>query len=759
MKCLSLSNAIQKASTMNTLYNLTCVQGRDEFDCMKIISEFNADLMNLDAGLGFYASRRYSLRPIAVESYNEATDIISADLTYYANIIVPKSKGNLDPYLLRSEEICFSGAGMADGYVMQLSKLIGEMNALPVTQCNSVVQNLIKFLGDSCLPGSLNEIFNPFGGNTEEICKLCANKGYESYCTYSDRYARNQGALQCLLDHNNNPETKYKPIAAFVRAQEIDLAAEDNFPINDYQLLCPNKGPSGAYIAPLTNFNSCHWGEIPSRMIMTSLTRLDPEILRSFLIQLGKTFTGVASTFKLFSSSGYNSTNIPYPTKNLMFSDFTRGIVVPTNEETSTYDRWIPTEFMQAVEKLNQCPLPTTRWCVIDEWEMNKCQKMRSAFSVKGIKPDLDCILANSTNDCMHLIKDGYVDMVNLEAGDLYTAGKYFGLVPIISENYGLGPYYYAVAVVRKINPILLISNWKFTLTCHSGVGKATGWVIPLNIILNTVQVRVLNGQIVYALGELVSRACVPGVLDLEYNPDLTNPLNLCEVCVGGNSDRCQRDNRELYFGDTGAFRCLVEGGDIAFTRHTTVHSNTADRNRNYWARNQREDNYELLCADGQRKDVSEWKTCHLSRVPGHTIVTAPHKTEEQRNNMWFMLQYGQEYYSSDRNEIFALFDSDFYHKDLIFSDETESLKLIKWENQDYIKWLGPEFLRLIENVEAVAKGTPSGVYNQAASTAVRVFGGERPSLDRQVPAKVERHRILSLQSRQNTPTENAIKA
>ncbi|KAL3309051.1 hypothetical protein Ciccas_012407, partial [Cichlidogyrus casuarinus] len=45
------------------------------------------------------------------------------------------------------------------------------------------------------------------------------------------------------------------------------------------------------------------------------------------------------------------------------------------------------------------------------------------------------------------------------------------------------------------------------------------------------------------------------------------------------------------------------------------------------------------------------------------------------------------------------------------------------------------------------------------SETAVRVFGGERPSLDRQVPAKVERHRILSLQSRQNTPTLDAIEA
>lgn len=73
-------------------------------------------------------------------------------------------------------------------------------------------------------------------------------------------------------------------------------------------------------------------------------------------------------------------------------------------------------------------------WCVIDEFEMDKCQRMSSAFGARSIKPDLSCIQADSVLDCMRLIQDGYADMVTLEAGDLYAAGKYFGLVPIVAE-------------------------------------------------------------------------------------------------------------------------------------------------------------------------------------------------------------------------------------------------------------------------------------------------------------------------------------
>ena len=51
----------------------------------------------------------------------------------------------------------------------------------------------------------------------------------------------------------------------------------------------------------------------------------------------------------------------------------------------------------------------------------------------------------------------------------------------------------------------------------------------------------------------------MPGVLDTNYNQAGTNPVNLCEHCGAGGMDRCQRNTRELYYGDSGAFRCLVE--------------------------------------------------------------------------------------------------------------------------------------------------------------------------------------------------------
>lgn len=64
----------------------------------------------------------------------------------------------------------------------------------------------------------------------------------------------------------------------------------------------------------------------------------------------------------------------------------------------------------------------------------------------------------------------------------------------------------------------------------------------------------------------------------------------------------CRRDASEDYYGHTGAFRCLVEGGgDVAFVKHTTVTENTGGKKREWWARDNLNDDFELLCPDGKK--------------------------------------------------------------------------------------------------------------------------------------------------------------
>jgi len=285
-------------------------------------------------------------------------------------------------------------------------------------------------------------------------------------------------------------------------------------------------------------------------------------------------------------------------------------------------------------------------------------------------------------------------------------------LVPIAQEYYGDDTNYYAVAIAKRADKGILISNWKYKQTCHSGAGKASGWVIPVNIAMETVQFRVYNDHLVYSFSELIARSCIPGILSSPYNPTGKNPLNLCEICSAGGQDRCLPDSRELYYGDSGAFRCMLENGDVAFARHTTVHDNTDGRNPVDWARNRRSDDYELLCPDGTRVDTYSWKNCNLGKIPGNVVVTAGFKSQAQRNEIWRLLRYAQEYFSSDSNTVFAMFASPYGRSDLMFSDSAVSLKQISPERQNYSMILDRTFARQVENLELIGGSKKSGLFD-----------------------------------------------
>ncbi|MGH0141352.1 UNVERIFIED_CONTAM: hypothetical protein FKN15_036791 [Acipenser sinensis] len=141
----------------------------------------------------------------------------------------------------------------------------------------------------------------------------------------------------------------------------------------------------------------------------------------------------------------------------------------------------------------------------------------------------------------MEKIKEGEADAVTLDRGDIYSAGRCYGLVPAAGECYKNNEslIYYAVAVANKLQDISMetLSNMS---SCHSGMKRTAGWVVPVGFLVNRNIITVCNCDFAGAVGSLFKQSCIPGIKDLQYNPLGTNPQNLCEGCSGGGQRVCR---------------------------------------------------------------------------------------------------------------------------------------------------------------------------------------------------------------------------
>lgn len=218
---------------------------------------------------------------------------------------------------------------------------------------------------------------------------------------------------------------------------------------------------------------------------------------------------------------------------------------------------------------------------------------------------------------------------------------------------------------------------------------------MPVSFLLKNDRLRNWGCDGTRAASEFFQKSCVPGAMSGEYNQGWKQN-NLCDLCHGTSAKVCQRDHTEDFYGYTGAYRCLVEGGGhIAFIKHTTVLEIADGNNKMTWARNLLSDDYELLCRDGSRKPITEYVDCNLGVVPGNAMVTRP-SNETIIGYYISLFLYAQQFYGSKNSEElykFQMFRSEFPYNDVIFQDAAQQLVPIPPEQQNYYEYLGYDFL------------------------------------------------------------------
>lgn len=67
-------------------------------------------------------------------------------------------------------------------------------------------------------------------------------------------------------------------------------------------------------------------------------------------------------------------------------------------------------------------PPRTIRICTTSNIENAKCGWIREAAAVQGIEPDIDCVRAENTTDCMQAVQDNAADLVMVPPNLMHKA-------------------------------------------------------------------------------------------------------------------------------------------------------------------------------------------------------------------------------------------------------------------------------------------------------------------------------------------------
>ncbi|XP_069721327.1 serotransferrin [Phaenicophaeus curvirostris] len=659
-KCNSLRDHMQQESV-----SLSCLQKTSYLDCIKAIANNEADAISLDGGHVFEAGLApYALKPIAAEVYKHSE---GSTTSYYAVAVVKKGTGfTIDT--LQGKTSCHTGMGRSAGWNIPIGTLLHREDIKwDGKESASIEQAVANFFSASCVPGATSE---------PKLCRQCKGDS-KTKCSRTGPYSGYSGAFQCLKDGKGD--------VAFVKHTTVLENAPDEK--DDYELLCLD-----GTRAPVDKYKACHWARVPAHAVMARDDNKIEDIL-TFLARAQEKFgDGTTGSFHLFGPPGKKDATF----KDLLFKDSAIRLKrIPALMDTQLY---LGFEYYSAIQSIQKDQLNSnrrenkTRWCAVGKKEKTKCD----FWSVVS-NGEVECTVAESNDDCIIKIMKGEADAISLDGGFVYTAGV-CGLVPVMGENYedesqcskaeAEPASYFAVAVVKKSDSSITWNNLQGKKSCHTAVGRTAGWNIPMGLIHNK------TGNCNF--DEYFSEGCAPG-----------SPPNsrLCKLCQGSGRippEICVANSHEKYYGYTGAFRCMVERGNVAFIKHTTVEENTGGKNKEEWAKDLKMDQFELLCPDGRRANVMAYRDCYLAKVPTHAVVTRPEKAKKIQE----LLERQEKLFGSNgiESDRFKMFESQ--TKDLLFKDSTKCLVKLR-DGITYKEFLGDQYYASVSSLNTC---NPSGL-------------------------------------------------
>ncbi|XP_055935985.1 transferrin-like [Argiope bruennichi] len=645
-----------------------CVSAPDVLGCLQKIHQGEADTANVDPSALYLGGKFYDLRPVA-------TELVDGESFRYQGIALVRQGSDIQNVNdLKNRASCHTGLGRTVGWQIPVGRLLAA-NVMPADCEVGELGSVSNFFSGSCLPGNWSsdpEVERRLKTKYSNLCSRCKNP---LTCAADDAYAGYEGVMNCLSDGAADVAFTKIPALKEYLAKHPEFA-------DKAELLCFEGGRKS-----LQDPNPCTWGVRPTNAYVARSNDAD---------EIDKIVNALLETQIKFSvpqvryPEWYHKVFLSHP----KVTELRR-----TLEDRSTHVSYLG-DFIHSIRKPRRgCEgnkNTVASICVTSPDEKSKCEDYSKAAEAKGLWPDIDCVMGASKAACMVTVQEDNAQLLELDGGDVYKAGKYHGLQPIASELYnGSDATYYAVAVLRSASDVTKMSDLRGLRSCHTGMGRTAGWVMPVGTLISEGLLSSGSGcnQAEAVADFFSSGSCVPGANDTKSNPGRVRSEDLCKHCVGDEQGlhRCARDSKERYSGYAGAFRCLAEGhGDVAFVKHKTVPDYTDGHGKELWTKDLLSSDFILLCDGGGTDSVFNYGRCNLGKVPSHQVVTGGNLSEIRRLSLARLLADSSKSFSSSSN-LYRLFGKG-QRPDLLFKDSATGLRITPLDS-NYEQVLGKRFL------------------------------------------------------------------
>ncbi|XP_065338235.1 transferrin-like [Cloeon dipterum] len=651
-----------------------CVPVEDSTDCALKMRERKAHF-------GMFKAEEALLASHILEAVNVIGDIrheeyIHENFSFNAVAIARRSSvPNNDLQYAQNLSLCHPGMGQvhtgwSDMILKELDlTLLDKKGLLKCDEWRSTLQNelysISQMWGPSCRPGKWSwdeEIDASLKKDFNSLCAKCPNK---ANCAYTDPGNTHQATIACL---RNGGDVAY---VALQEAKEFFQSTEGSY--KDFGYVCKDLKLSSNYS------DEC----ILARQPWSSIVAVR-EVSRELGAKLHEWLKPLEPRLSIEQvpermEGGWQRTLI-----DLLLESYHLYSPLPQIELKTFVGRG---RRLKQKQEENVACNRQIRWCVGREEERAKCGWISTAAWYAGLVPEIKCVYANGSRDCVNKVSSSEADLTVADI-DLAHYGKSIKKLKTLrfveTSDADLSSI---VAIVKKDSDVTKLSELKDKKACfpsYEGIAFGT-------FLKEGVEQSLINKD-TCPYGESVSEffgdSCIPGAKDDgEQNP------SICAACENKN---CPSPSTNSSENDVNAMKCLARDGDVSFVRLYEIlkafETNLLELSS--------QANYEVLCKEGSKVPLNAQAVkCTLATVPSHAVLAKQDDELNHERDANIVLSgldslFGLEETALQPQPPFYMYHPFGNNPNLIFPKSASSLMTTKSNNKNV-----EQFLKLVGSV------------------------------------------------------------